>query len=90
MDQFLVVMLMKNGLLDTYMTREHFYLVLLIRQNGFDLCIKTLSNEAERSYSNLGLTYGKGQFNHNSQTFLTGSYQFKTKEIEVFSFEDKY
>jgi hypothetical protein len=57
---------------------------------GFDLCIKTLSNEAERSYSNLGLTYGKGQFNHNSQTFLTGSYQFKTKEIEVFSFEDKY
>lgn len=51
---------------------------------GFDLCIKSESNQNARSYSNLGLTYGRRLFNFNSQTFLTGSYQFQTKEIEVF------
>lgn len=51
---------------------------------GFDLCIKSESNQYARSYSNLGLTYGRHLFNLNSQTFLTGSYQFQLKEIEVF------
>lgn len=55
-----------------------------------DLIIKNNSNEHEQSWSHLGHTYTHPQLNYDSiqaQTFLAGTFNFKTVEIEVFCLE---
>ena len=54
---------------------------------GSDICIVNNSNTSTKSCSNLGHSYDFKLFSYGSkeaQSFLAGSYQFQTSEIEVF------
>ena len=62
-------------------------------KQGFDICIKNSSNrtydpkKAKCSYSNLGVTYKHPSYPegaYESRTFLAGTRQFVTTEIEVY------
>jgi hypothetical protein len=54
---------------------------------GYDIHIANNANTTMDSYSNLGWTYKHPQYRfgtNEARTFLTGSYQFKLAEIEVY------
>ena len=57
---------------------------------GSDINICNNSNDKKGSYSNLGSCYTHPQYSFGSdeaETFLAGSYNFKTIEIEVYTKE---
>jgi hypothetical protein len=57
---------------------------------GADLFICNDSNTSNESYSNLGHSYKHPNYAYNSneaKSFLAGSYNFRTKEIEVYTKE---
>ena len=54
---------------------------------GYDFCVAENSNMNYRSHSNLGNGYKHPMYNYrsnNAKSFLAGSFNFKTIEIEVF------
>jgi len=57
---------------------------------GADLYICNDSNTSNSSYSNIGVSYKHPNYGYGSnkaKSFLAGSYNFRTKEIEVYTKE---
>jgi hypothetical protein len=61
-----------------------------LNYKGADIYICSMSNIANKSYSNLGYSYIHPEYTYESneiRSFLAGSYKFLTSEIEVFTRE---